>query len=117
MEFTPALFNSADALLVSLNNSKAFNKTIPGKIPYYLASSKPILGMVNGETARIIRDANCGFVADAGNTQALVHNIKKLMSMSATQPERLGINGLHYAKREFHKKNLISKFELWIKEL
>ncbi|MDA9023526.1 glycosyltransferase family 4 protein [Gammaproteobacteria bacterium] len=117
MEFIPALFNSADALLVSLNKSKAFNKTIPGKIPYYLASSKPILGMVNGETARIIRDANCGFVADAGNTQALVHNIKKLMSMSATQPERLGINGLHYAEREFHKKNLISKLELWIKEL
>ena len=73
--------------------------------------------MVNGETARIIRDANCGFVADAGNAQALVHSIKKLMGMSASQTEKLSMNGLHYAETEFHKKKVISNFELWIKEL
>ena len=49
-------FRNADALLVSLKREPAFALTVPSKVQTYLAAGVPILGMLDGEGSRIIRE-------------------------------------------------------------
>lgn len=67
IEAMNALFTHADGLLVSLKDELIFNLTVPAKVQAYMSSSKPILGMMNGEGALLIEEAGCGYSAPAGN--------------------------------------------------
>ena len=51
------LLNQADALLISLAEGQAFSSVIPAKLQTYLQIGKPILGMLSGEGANIIKQA------------------------------------------------------------
>ena len=66
IERMPSFFLHADALLVSLLNQEVFNKTIPGKVQFYLSSGIPIIGMLGGEGAEVIRKSNSGFLCESG---------------------------------------------------
>ena len=57
-EDMPSFFASADALLVSLKDTKIFSMTIPGKLQSYLASGKPIIASLNGIGSKIIKESN-----------------------------------------------------------
>ncbi len=50
----------ADILLISLSKGKGLSGTIPGKLQTYLKSKKFILGMIEGETKKIIEETNSG---------------------------------------------------------
>ena len=52
--------NNADYLLISLQYKQTFNSTIPGKFQTYLKYKKPILGLLGGETNRIINKYKIG---------------------------------------------------------
>jgi colanic acid biosynthesis glycosyl transferase WcaI len=54
---------AADALLVHLASNPVFDITIPSKTQAYLATGKPILMAVAGESAEIIKHAKAGIVA------------------------------------------------------
>ena len=53
----PSFFKLADMMLVSLKDEHIFSLTIPGKIQSYMASSKPILAMLNGAGSKVILEA------------------------------------------------------------
>ena len=74
----PSFFLHADALLVSLLNKEVFNKTIPGKVQFYLSSGIPIIGMLCGEGAEVIRKSKSGFICDSGEYLELSKIIKKI---------------------------------------
>lgn len=59
------------------------------------AFGKPILAMVNGEGAEIVKDANCGFSVPAGDYKALSETIKDKVIGNA-QLSALGKNGHNY---------------------
>ena len=112
LEAIPSFVASADYLFFSLKNDPLFNKTVPAKLQGYMAAQKPILGMINGEGAKIIEASNCGFYVSPGNTKAL---IKVLLSAAALEPRRrheLALNGWEYYNKYFHsslrKKQLLS---------
>lgn len=107
----PSFYASADVLLVSLKNEEVFNMTIPGKVQSYLASAKPIVGMLNGEGADVICESGAGYVSDAGDATALVKNVLKMASLSVQQRENLGRSGREYYKKEFDKNKLIDRLE------
>jgi len=52
--------NNADYLMISLQYKQTFNSTIPGKFQTYLKYKKPILGLLGGETNRIINKYKIG---------------------------------------------------------
>lgn len=54
----------ADCAYLSFKDSKLFDLTIPAKLQTYLACGTPILGAVGGDSARIIREAECGLVCE-----------------------------------------------------
>lgn len=77
VEDMPQLYNMADAMLITLKDNKFLSYTLPGKIQSYMAAGKPIIGAINGETSRVIKEANCGFVCEAENFKALADLIIK----------------------------------------
>lgn len=110
------LFESADALLVSLRSDPIFALTIPGKIQSYLTAGKPVLGMIDGEAARILKESGCGFVAPSSDYQQLAKLVTEISLMSEDQLKEIGMRAQNYARREFSRKLLFDKLELWLKE-
>jgi len=110
-ERMPSFFLHADALLVSLLNKEVFNITIPGKLQFYLSSGIPIIGMLCGEGAEVIRKSNSGYVCNSGEYIELSKIIIKISNMNKKQLEILGKNGKKYSRKEFLKSKLVKKLE------
>jgi len=117
LERMPSFFNAADALLVSLKDEPIWSMTIPGKVQSYLASGRPLLGMLNGEGARVIEEAGAGLAGPAGNAQALAANVRRMMEMTAAARAACGEAGRAYCAREFDRKSLVDRLEQWIGEV
>jgi glycosyltransferase involved in cell wall biosynthesis len=104
-------FNQADVLLVSLKDELIFNVTVPAKLQAYLCTEKPILGMLNGEGAKIINDANCGLSVNAGDSIKLAEKILELYEMSDKKRKILGANGFKYFEENFTMDKCIDNLE------
>lgn len=113
----PSFFSHADALLVSLKRDPVFALTIPAKVQSYLLAGIPLLGMLDGDGADVIRNANAGLVCPAGNSQQLAQAVLDLTVMSKDERQQLGANGRTYAQKEFNRELLMSKLENWFVEL
>lgn len=111
LEEMPALFACADALLVSLKTNDVFEKTIPGKVQAYLASGKPILGMINGEAARVIDESCAGLSCPSGDAAALARITLELANSSAEQRARMGDSGREYYLNNYSKPTLLARLE------
>ena len=73
----PSFFRAADALLVTLKKDPIFAMTIPGKVQSYLAAGVPLLGMLDGEGARVIEKAEAGLTCPAGGGAELADRIRR----------------------------------------
>lgn len=116
-EHMPALFSSADALLVTLRRDPVFSMTIPSKIQSYLASGKTIIGALDGEGARILRESGGGLVTHAGDALGLAQCVSQIAAMSAAERETMGSRGREYFDRHFRRDKLIQQLETWMQEL
>lgn len=108
LDAMPALFATVDALLVSLKTNEVFEKTIPGKVQAYLASGKPILGMLDGEAARVIEEAGAGLACSSGDRQAFSSIVEQMALMPPLQREAMGGLGKRYYEEHFSKEKLFS---------
>ena len=108
VEQMPSFFKLADVMLVTLKDKKIFSYTAPAKIQSYMASSKPILAMINGEGADIIKEANCGIVCDAGVASSLAQNAIKFAKMNDQEREEMGKNGYNFYNKFFSKQKAMN---------
>lgn len=71
---------TSQLLLLPLNDTPNTLGIIPGKIFEYLAAKRPIfaIGNENGDSARIIREANAGIVCDFRNKEKIRLELKKM---------------------------------------
>ncbi|MFT2189140.1 glycosyltransferase family 4 protein [Pseudomonas putida] len=111
LESMPGLFAQADALLVTLKTNDVFQKTIPGKVQAYLASGRPLLGMINGEAARVIRESGAGCVCDSGDAQGLAEITRSLAATSVAQRQAMGDAGRVYYLEHYSKPKLMARLE------
>ena len=109
LERMPSFFRHADALMVSLLNKKVFNMTIPGKIPFYLGSGIPIIGMICGAGAEVIKKSKGGWVCDSGDYLNLSKIIQNIILLEKEELKKIGLKGKEYANKEFSKQTLINK--------
>ena len=79
-------YKASDFLIVSLIDKPIFSVTVPAKTQTYIAAKKPILAIINGDTANIIKDNNLGLYIDPSNVDAIIQAFQKCNNMS--QPER-----------------------------
>jgi len=74
-----AHLSAADALLLIVGAGPGSESVLPGKIFEYLASGKPILGLVPpGVSADLIREAGAGVVVDPQDVQGIAVQILNL---------------------------------------
>jgi glycosyltransferase involved in cell wall biosynthesis len=90
--------------------------TIPGKVQSYLMSGIPLLGMLDGEGATIIRDANAGLTCEAGDGAGLAKAVQTLAAMSPAERNEMGLSGLKYAQQEFGRTQLVNRLEVLLAE-
>ncbi len=108
-EEMPTFFASADALLVSLKDTKIFSMTIPGKLQSYLACGKPIIASLNGIGAKLVDESNSGFTSRAEDPESLADSILKFNKLSSAQKKELGNNARLYYKKEFERSRLLTR--------
>jgi len=106
-ETMPTFFKNADALLVTLKDEMIFNLTVPAKLQAYMAASRPILAMLNGEGAEIIKDADCGYSACSGDYVNLVKIINEKVLPNKADFQRKGSSGFKYFNQHFQKSACI----------
>ena len=111
LERMPSFFAHAGALLVSLKKDPVFSMTIPAKLQTYLMTGIPIVGMLDGEGAKIIEESNAGICCGASDSIGLAAAIMKISQLTKSQSDMLGENGIKYSKKEFDRSMLIGKLE------
>lgn len=84
---------ASDLCVVSLKDSELFRITMPSKVQSLMAAGLPILGIVAGDAAALIKSAQAGVVAEPGNIQSIVAAILKGVSSGAEERDRWGMNG------------------------
>lgn len=111
-ERIPELLAACDAAFISFMADPLFEKTIPAKLQSYMACGMPIIASANGETKRIIVEAECGICVELGNVEKLAKKILELKGMDFRQMQN---NSLNYFKKYFEKSLLMDSTEHFFK--
>ncbi len=111
LERMPSFYAGADALLVALKRSNIFAMTVPGKVQSYLAAGKPLLGMLDGEGADAILDANAGLVCPAECGEALAKIAQELADATLPTRQAMGDHGRAYYAKHFKRDTLMTRLE------
>lgn len=117
IERMPSFFRGASALLVALKKEPIYAMTIPGKVQSYLATGLPIVAMLDGEGAEVIKQAGAGYVCASGAAADLARQVQKMMRLTPAERAAMGERGRQYGEREFRRSTLTSTFEAWAQEL
>jgi glycosyltransferase involved in cell wall biosynthesis len=116
LESMPLFFANADAMLVSLRKDPVFTLTIPAKIQSYMASSKIILGMFDGEGKNLINQSGCGYAVDAGDYNALCQKAIFLKNLDTSKRKEMEQKSKEYYENNFSKTMLFDFLENDFKE-
>lgn len=117
LERMPSFFKHADALLVSLKDDPIFAMTIPGKLQTYLSAGIPVIAMLNGEGADLIKSSGAGLTCAAGDADGLTRAILHMAEMPETARRAMGERGKEVMAREFDRTRLINALELWLSDM
>lgn len=108
LEEMPRYYAMADAMLVTMQKDPVLRLTLPGKVQTYMAAGKAIIGTIDGETALVIKEAECGLCGEAEDARTLAENIRKFIYMDK---EILGMNAKKYYDEHFDKVLFIDGLE------
>ena len=114
----PEIQDMADVMLLPVKKNGAMS-SIPSKLPAYMFSAKPIIGSLDleSDTARAIREADCGLVVEPENMENLIMAMKEMVSIGEKELLQKGNNGFEYAMQSFSKKSNLKKVVNLISEL
>lgn len=99
---------ASDFLIVSLADKPIFSLTVPAKTQTYIAAKKPIIGIVKGETAKIIEENNLGFCCDPSNIEEIRQVFIKAISLENNKIEKFTKNCDNLTNIVFNKKYIIN---------
>lgn len=117
VERMPSFYKHANALLVSLRDEAIYSMTIPGKLQSYIASGVPVLAMLNGVGAELIRASGAGLTCKAGDHTALAEAVLRLAEMDAQSRLLMGQRGIDLSRQEFDRDKLMDQLECQLQEL
>ena len=107
-EKIPELLCACDAAFLSFQKEQLWKMTIPAKLQSYMACGMPVLASAEGETQRIINEAECGICSAIGNARELAMAVNKIMDSDL---EKMGANSRKYFLEHFNKKNLMNRID------
>ena len=94
----------ADVLILP-QKKKTGDTSVPSKLPAYMFSKKPVLSIVDGNSAvaKIINDAKCGFVVEPRNSLELKSCFNNILNLPKDKLIKMGLNGFNYSLKNFSK--------------
>ena len=107
----PEILAASDVAFLSFANNSLFAMTIPAKLQSYMACGIPIIASVCGETERIIKEAECGFVSKIGESDELAEVIVKFLNLSDNERKTMKDNAIKYYNYNFNKSELYIQLE------
>lgn len=110
-ETMPWFFKQADVMLVTLNDDPLFELYAPAKISSYMAAGKPIVAVLNGEGAEVIREAECGWSLPAGDAEGFAKLAVELSQKEAVELAVKGENAAKYYNEHFVKEKCLRKLD------
>lgn len=102
IELMPSFYKQADALLLTLRSKFPHLKMIvPAKLQTYMTSGKPIIGMIDGGAADLIREADCGLSVNASDYKGLAELIIDKVLQNKDEFAVKGENGRKYFEENY----------------
>lgn len=109
-EEIPQYLAHCDVAFVSFADDPLFSMTIPAKLQSYMACGMPILAVADGETKRVVEEAECGVCVTERKPAVVAGAICEMMGMADTS--RLWRkNAGAYCAVHFNKEKLLDLLE------
>ena len=100
-------YKSSDFLIISLIDKPIFSKTVP-KTQTYISARKPILAIINGEVADIVRENNLGICVNPSDIDQIKKAFEKCINMSDDEKSNYVINNSKLINTTFNKEKIIN---------
>lgn len=107
----PSYYAQADVMLLTLRaDFPHLRAVVPARLQSYMSFGRPIIGMADGGSVRIINDSKCGICVKAGDYKGLADTILKLCSQ-VEDLQKMGHNARQYYECFFTKTISINNLE------
>ena len=111
-DYMPILYEKADFLFISLkSNWEHLKAVIPGRLITYFAAGKPILGLLEGSAADLIKEANCGYTVKAEDYTNLIVYLNALIKNENNIVSCLSDNGRIFYLKHFTKEKCLKDLD------
>lgn len=111
LEEMPSFYEKADAMLITLAADPVLSLTLPGKVQSYMVVGRPIIAAINGETASIINEAECGYCGNAEDMEKLADNILKFIKVTEEERKVWAQNARKFYELNFEKSRFMDTLE------
>jgi len=102
-------YKASDFLIISLIDKPIFSVTVPAKLQTYIAAKKPILAIINGDTANIIQDNNLGLCANPSKVDAISTLFQRCIEISKKKRKKFTGENDRILATIFNKEKTIDK--------
>ncbi len=85
--------------------------TVPAKLQSYMACGKVVIAAAEGETERVIHEADCGICTPTGDVETLAEGINKLLMRSSDELKQMEANSRKYCEEHFDKTMLMNEMD------
>lgn len=109
-EEIPEYMAHCELAFLSFANNPLFSMTIPAKLQSYMACGMPILAVADGETRRVIEEAECGVCYEFGEVEKIAEYISRIAGNRALI-EGMGSRAISYSKKYFGKEDLLHQMD------
>lgn len=105
-------YKGSDFLIVSLIDKPIFSVTVPAKTQTYILAKKPILAIINGDTANIIKDNKLGYISNPSNIDEIQDIFIKAINTNNIERKEFSQNCEILTKTIFNQANIINELLL-----
>jgi len=102
-------YKASDFLIVSLIDKPIFEVTVPAKTQTYILAKKPILAIINGDTADIVKDNNLGYTTSPTDLKDIETIFIKAIETDKLQIDEFTKNCDNLTNNIFNKNIIIDK--------
>ena len=100
-------YKSSDFLIISLIDKPIFSTLVPSKTQTYIAAKKPILAIINGDTADIVKNNNLGLYINPSSIDDIADTFCKCINMDKTERKKFITKNDFLLDTIFNKKRII----------
>lgn len=100
-------YKASDFLIISLVDDPIFSVTVPAKTQTYIAAKKPILAIINGDTADLVKQYKLGLCAHPSDIDGIAKLFQECIDMEANCREDYIKNNERLLNTIFKKEKII----------